>query len=84
MSPLQREFIASAIAKLPASGALTIAADSDTAGDSFAQQIIQLWTEANREDTHVKVHQPSLDGASDWNEELIGLITPTPVEGFEL
>lgn len=80
MSPLQRELIASAIAKLPASGTLTIAADADTAGDAFAEQIIQLWTAAERDDTHVKVHQPGLPGASDWNDELIGTIVPTPAE----
>ncbi|ELP34550.1 DUF3991 domain-containing protein [Rhodopirellula baltica] len=83
MSPLQRQLVSSAIKKLPASGTLTIAADADDAGDAFAAQIITLWNHANRDDTHVKVHQPSGIEASDWNDELVGMLVPTPLESLQ-
>lgn len=50
---------------------LTIAADADRAGDEFAQKIVALWSDTSRDDTHVKIHQPAVTGASDWNDELV-------------
>ena len=71
MSPLQREFLASAINKLPPSGEIIIAADRDTPGDAFAEAITQIWKSTSRDDTHVKVQQPDAANANDWNDQLL-------------
>lgn len=75
LSPLQKEYVESAIRKLPenCNGLVTIATDNDQAGCDAATTLKSIFDAVNRTDLRLNIHQPpKSNGWKDWNDVLIG------------
>lgn len=83
MNPLQRELLASGMAKLPAGGSVILATDQDAGGEKLARHIRDIATATGRGDLAVIDHRP--DRAGDWNDQLRATMArslpPSPTEG---
>jgi hypothetical protein len=67
-SPMQRELIRAAAARLRAGAEITAAMDADAGGRELAEVVRHAVAMSGRADLHFDVHEPA--GFKDWNDQL--------------